>query len=365
MTERIGYLEGLRGLAAFTVFLGHFIPFFIIVSPLMDFAFTGREFSVCIFFVLSGYVLTLPFFNNKKHETLVSSAVRRYIRLLIPILFFLFIIYFYVYPGTRDILDLKGFGDMISLAFWGVFVQGQITYFPAASQYTSVLWTITIEFIGSFIVFSFASLFGKLRNRWVFYIVALILFLNTYYLAFILGMILADGYNTELSRVLKIENPYILALIFLIALILGAFPESFETIGMYSAMVVLTTVITTTGPFAGTILFQPGSGISLSYFIHILGAFFLLFALINMEWLKKALSSSVPVFFGKISFSLYLIHILVIFAFSALVRYILFNNEVNFVSGIGTLTITLPVLFGASLLMYKYVDIPGIAFSKW
>jgi len=272
MTEKIGYLEGLRGIAAFVVFLGHFIPYFILVSSLMDFAFTGREVSVCIFFVLSGYVLTLPFFTTKDHEALVSGAVRRSVRLMIPILFLLCVTYFYVYPGYRDLFNLKGFEDMLSLAFWGVFVRGQLTYIPDITQYTGVLWTMIIEFIGSFIVFSFAALFGKLRNRWLFYIVSLILFLNTYYLAFIFGMILSDGYNSKFLKDLEIQNLYILLLSFILALFLSAFPQSFEIIGIYSSVVIFSSAAVMIGPF-NTVLFQQGSGIALSFVVHIAGAF--------------------------------------------------------------------------------------------
>ncbi|WP_321505891.1 acyltransferase family protein [uncultured Methanoregula sp.] len=80
MAEKIAYLDGLRGLAAFAVFAGHFAPGFIIcssyfVSILVAIFFFGRLFVVSIFFVLSGYVPTYAFFKTGNHEILVESSL--------------------------------------------------------------------------------------------------------------------------------------------------------------------------------------------------------------------------------------------------------------------------------------------------
>jgi peptidoglycan/LPS O-acetylase OafA/YrhL len=364
MAGRVEYLEGLRGIAAFTVFLGHFFPLYIRVALLMSFAYILRDFSVCIFFVLSGYVLTFAFFSTADQEKLVSSAVRRYIRLLIPILFLLVVTYVLVYPGPGNLCDLSALPAMISQGFWGVFLQGQSAYVPNVQDYTGVLWTITIEFIGSFIVFSFAALFGQLRNRWVFYLVALVLFLNTYYLAFILGMILADLSANKSRYASGIKNPWILAAAVVIVSILGIYPLDLTGIGISSGISALTNVVTTTGPFEDTILFQYGGNISVENFIHIIAAFGLLMVLLNSEWLKSALSHYIPVFLGKISFSLYLIHMIVIFTFSSFIMAVLFEGPVNVLNGTIILIITIPVLLGVSYLMYRYVDQPGIILAK-
>jgi peptidoglycan/LPS O-acetylase OafA/YrhL len=214
MSAKILYLEGLRGIAAFTVFLGHFVLvswFFFGSIPYLNLLVPWGQFSVCIFFVLSGYVLTHSFFLQGNQEILTSGAVRRYLRLLIPILFVCLIIFAWYYPIFGGINNLGSILHLYSVMFWGIFFQGQtISYL-----YAGVLWTITIEFIGSFIVFSFASLFGKLRNRWIFYCIAIILFFNSYYLAFILGMALADSNNCRFSNIFRIKNSYAFFLIFI------------------------------------------------------------------------------------------------------------------------------------------------------
>jgi len=269
-----------------------------------------------------------------------------------------------VYPGPGNLCDLSALPAMISQGFWGVFLQGQSAYVPNVQDYTGVLWTITIEFIGSFLVFSFAALFGQLRNRWVFYLVALFLFLNTYYLAFILGMILADLSANKSRYASGIKNPWILATAVVIVSILGIYPLDLSGTGMYSGLSALTTAVTTTGPFADTILFQYGGNISVENFIHIIAAFVLLMVLLNSEWLKSALSHYISVFLGKISFSLYLIHMIVIFTFSSYVMAALFDGPVNAINGTIMLFLTIPVLLGVSYLMYRYVDQPGIILAK-
>ena len=163
MSDRIEYLDGLRGLSAFAVFLGHFIPLFIIVAPLIEFAFTVRELSVCIFFVLSGYVLTAGFFKSGNYELIKSGATRRYIRLLIPVLFTIGMVWLFVYR----IYTLSSLYDALSMAFYGVFINGQSAFFSGGNTYTGAMWTLGIEFAGSFLVFGFLALFGKSRHRWI------------------------------------------------------------------------------------------------------------------------------------------------------------------------------------------------------
>lgn len=364
MAEKLLYLEGLRGLAAFTVFLGHFFPLYIRIPALLTFAYIGRNFSICIFFVLSGFVLTYAFFRTGRHETLVSGAVRRYIRLLVPILFVLVLVYVLIYPGLKDLLDIRAFTMMISQAFWGVFLQCQSAYLPDVEDYTGVLWTITIEFIGSFIVFSFAALFGQLRNRWVFYLAALALFLNTYFLAFIFGMILADGYTNKFFTRFRFRTAWILLPIGAFAAASAAYPVSVfgETINY--GLAGLAATFTTTGPFAATTLFQVGGNIPTEDFIHIIGATALLFLLLNCVGLRSVLSTIVPVFLGKISFSLYLIHMVVILTFSVFVMSNFFDNPADPANGMIVLLFTIPILFLLSYLMYLYIDKPGTVLAK-
>src|SRR4249920_301079 len=82
---KLGYMDGLRGVAAFVVVLHHFALTFrpelvAAVSPL-TLLFAGH-FAVCIFFVISGFVLSYKFFETSRADVVTSGAVRRYFRLM-------------------------------------------------------------------------------------------------------------------------------------------------------------------------------------------------------------------------------------------------------------------------------------------
>ncbi|HET8685748.1 MAG TPA: acyltransferase, partial [Methanosarcina sp.] len=251
MTEKITYLDGLRGIAAVNVMIMHF---FIILVPAMIYsdrmpAHLGNleqifsstplgligagNFSVCIFFVLSGYVLTQKYFKTKDRNIIISGAVRRYIRLFVPvfaatILSFLLastgVFHYYIEAGvisgnnnyasywtfTPDLVDA------VKHAVWGTFFAGDDTYNP-------VLWTMTVELYGSMLVFAIALLFGGQRTRWTFYLAAVVFFLNSYYLAFIIGMGLADTFNSK-SSVFKTNNKIVLSTVLVSGLFLGSYP---------------------------------------------------------------------------------------------------------------------------------------------
>ena len=249
MDGKIGYLEGLRGIAALSVVVHHYFCAFypalifgsiaaVHLTPLepvlaaspVSALFNGA-FAVSIFFVLSGYVLPHRFFRTHDPESLSSSAARRYIRLAIPILVTSLIVFvllslhlYYSVPGSaitqsgwlhRQTQSSPGITDVIVQSLWGSLTQGQ-------GSYNTVLWTMTVEFLGSFLVLSLAALFGNLKNRWVFYLVAAAVFINTYYLAFIAGMFLCDVYSSDNTGRWKIKNPLVSATLLVAGIFLGS-----------------------------------------------------------------------------------------------------------------------------------------------
>lgn len=373
MTDKINYLDGLRGIAAINVMIMHFfivlVPA-IIYSDRMPSHFGGLEqlfsstplgligagnFSVCIFFVLSGYVLTYKYFKMKDKKIIINGAVRRYIRLFVPvfaaiILAFLLastgVFHYYIetvmISGNNNYANYWTFTpdivDAVKQAIWGSFFAGEDTYNP-------VLWTMTIEFYGSMLVFAMTLLFGVQRTRWTFYLAAAVLFFNSYYFAFVIGMVLADTFNSKTS-VFKTDNKIILSILLISGLFLGSYPVGTVTNdSLYG--------------FLNNGLFQTPK---LTY--HILGAGMIMYVLLNSRWLQNIFSSSVPVFLGKISYSLYLIHFLVISSFTCAL--FLFLHSV-FQYGTAVLIscfLSVLLIIPLSYLFYKYVDMVGVRISK-
>ena len=82
----------------------------------------------------------------------------------------------------------------------GMFTSGQANYNP-------VLWTIQLEFIGSFLVFGVCFLFASSKYRWLVYLALIIAFMNVWLFGFITGMILADLYVNKKSFFEKLNHP--------------------------------------------------------------------------------------------------------------------------------------------------------------
>ena len=121
-TDRLLALEGLRGLAAISVVLFHF---FVLLYPALYYgpgfiqhmrfenniygsplnAFISGAFAVSIFFVLSGFVLTVGFFQTKKSSIIERLATKRYFRLMLPALASVIIAWIYIslgFPHNSD-----------------------------------------------------------------------------------------------------------------------------------------------------------------------------------------------------------------------------------------------------------------------
>jgi peptidoglycan/LPS O-acetylase OafA/YrhL len=90
MNQRFEELDSLRGLAALAVFFGHMYLVFnenLISKLLFEFgplriAVAGSE-AVTFFFVLSGFVLSLPFYSNRQ-PNYRHFVIRRVCRIYIP-----------------------------------------------------------------------------------------------------------------------------------------------------------------------------------------------------------------------------------------------------------------------------------------
>lgn len=86
-SHRYKQLDSLRGLAALTVFIGHSVGSVVNASVLtkvqttpLSILFNGYA-AVMFFFVLSGFVLSLPFVNNEKPLSLTAFYTKRFFRI--------------------------------------------------------------------------------------------------------------------------------------------------------------------------------------------------------------------------------------------------------------------------------------------
>ncbi|ASN68112.1 hypothetical protein 8F11_77 [uncultured Caudovirales phage] len=371
--KKLYYLEGVRGIAAFMVLLSHFIQVFypallsseqslvhnaieskVPQTPLN--LFYNGNFAVCIFFVLSGYVLSYRFIKKKDKTILVESATKRYFRLVLPVavsVVFAYIIlrldlFYYGYmPGFTN-ATMPDFYAMEPSIFHALKEAFYGTFFENEFSYNAVLWTMYYELLGSFIVFSFLALLGNLRNRYIFYIILLVMFWNTYFIAFVLGMLLCDAFNSLDEKIINMFKSKISIILFsTTGIYLGSFPYVNYKDTIYEIIVV--------------------PELNVNYFMmsHIIGAFFILLVLLSSEILQKIFSLKVFRFLGDISFSLYLTHFIIINSLSSYIFIKLIKEGLSYnISFLITFITSLLVIFILSYLLYKYVDSKSVIFSK-
>jgi peptidoglycan/LPS O-acetylase OafA/YrhL len=368
--SKLACLEALRGLAALAVVVGHFIlafwPGFFFRTglgwsefPLWlqtlsrfpgKFLWDGHT-AVSLFFVLSGFVLSLSYFQGGGASALGSAALRRYPRLMLPAAASILLALALLQAGaicSQDAVQfmnqsqglpplpdhpdpaktrcwLAGFYNIspnlavaAHQAVWGAFAGSVATY-------NLVLWTMGIELNGSFLVFGFLALFGSLRNRWLVYGIAGGLFLlnqSYFYLDFLLGMGLCDLWVHN-QRTWQWSLPFRPALVLVgVALFLVPWKplEALMLVGVSAAA----------------------------------------------PRLQQLLAAGWLAFLGRVSFGLYLVH-MPVFCSLGCGLYLLLCRKLGWTHSAGGLTAALASL-AASLLMacafYHAVDRPTIVVTR-
>jgi peptidoglycan/LPS O-acetylase OafA/YrhL len=213
LDTRVTYLDGVRGWAAVAVLLDHaavlLLGYVVPVYQSKPFApFTDGVLAVHVFFVLSGFALSIGFVRTRDPRLVRALALRRYVRLTIPILAVCVIAYLLMRAGliaSRQASPILRSGDWLGLHY------GFQPSFPAMlkfalfdvyfdysleTSYNSSLWTMSIELYGSLLVLALLALAGGLgRARIGIYLLvgAVLYATHPEQCAFILGMLLAEA----------------------------------------------------------------------------------------------------------------------------------------------------------------------------
>ena len=108
--KRLHFVDGLRGWAAVAVLLCHlFIQLFpyspqvaVLLAQLLPFS--GAA-AVYVFFVISGFVLSIRYVETKDSDGLARMAASRYLRLALPIFVGCSIVHFFLVSGIIPAAD--------------------------------------------------------------------------------------------------------------------------------------------------------------------------------------------------------------------------------------------------------------------
>lgn len=315
--ERFDALDGLRGVAALIVVVYHFMSAFLpglvpmyspsvpgwVDSPIGIF-FNGT-FSVYVFFVLSGFVLSGSSLRPRSH--LMWDCFLRYLRLALPATASILIAWglLKIFPTSADQLekvipgewlswtyqgDIPGAGRALQDGFFDIFRHGE-------SQFNNVLWTMQTELIGSLGIYFF---FQFVKNHRLLILMAMgVSFLSSSllqpYLAFVIGsaLCLAARRGTRIGESAAV-------LFFVVGIILGSQSSGFaERAGINDV---------------ANPLFELGNQHSVFY---PLAAGAVVAGVIWSYRLRAMFSTRLPVFLGKISFPIYLLHVPLIYTIFA------------------------------------------------
>lgn len=350
--DRLYFLDGLRGWAALVVVLGHVFMLWLLnpdglaasanerlltiinASPagvLMDGAL-----AVHVFFVISGFALSYPVLaGSSKVKTLLTIAAFRYQRLVIPIFMScLFALAVWPFFNNIEAGRVSGSGllaafynftprwqDLFRFSFYDVFFRYSFT-----ETWNPVLWTMRTELYGSFAIFLLLAAIPHRATRLVVAAIWTIYYFQTGYACFPAGYIIA-----ELLFIDKRRSEVLAALLLGIALV--------------SAILCRTSALANPVPMnaiAITIL----SGVVLSERCQIL------------------LSNPLSRFLGRISFSLYLIHVPIICSIGSAI-YLQVAPSYGFLATaaiVGPLVVAIAVL--CAILFHTIVDDKIVGFAK-
>lgn len=336
------YLDGLRGLISILVFVRHFsLPwqkhmdygygyenyYGILRLPILRLMYAGPL--VPMFFIVSGFVLSIKTFKLAQiaaHESLFlslsKSTFRRAVRLFSPPIittFFVMVLaqlgrFSFPYsdmPGRIPVYPVAESSFWIQFIRWTNFVTDELVnpwrWDVPRLEYGPHLWTIPISYKGSLVVFLLCLMLARVRPNVRLYILcgqlAYALMQGRWDIApFLAGMVLSQlslfrstntlpqSKNTNNHHSLGYVGDILDFLLLLMGLYIGSFPRHNRATDCVSG-------------------YQFLCAITPNYrYWHDIAAFNIIWALSRQRRLQVPLSSATAQYFGRISFSMYLIH---------------------------------------------------------
>ncbi|WP_440495641.1 acyltransferase family protein [Serratia sarumanii] len=367
MNQHINSADGLRGTACIAVVLSHmvltFFPFmhggdtphnsvevFIFNSP-FSFFYSGTA-AVYIFFTLSGVVLTASFERSvKKKHPLPSFVIKRYIRLMIPVLascVFGYLVFSNIHVDTSDVSSWAARLGTEDYNIYDSVINGVLRVFLSGgySKYNWVLWTMQIELFCSYLLIFTISTFSKLRfNNYIF--IAISLYLASIFLDNSQILIGASCFffGAAIYKSDKKINETLLILLFFVGIYLAG---CHFTSNSYSFI------------FAFTERKSQAQEL-----VYVLSGLIITTCVIKSINLSSFFSSSKLRVLGDISFSLYLIHLPVIYS----VGIPLFNHidkEINQYSISAAIAILISLLLSIVIAkaFHILIDKPSVITSR-
>ncbi|MCE3297010.1 MAG: acyltransferase 3 [Crocinitomicaceae bacterium] len=370
----------MRGLAALLVFVHHIRLLFYkdafeamddtviswhLPAFLQDFiiqlknTFVDGTLFVWVFWILSAYVLSIRLFRPGKENkpVLYLSFLKRYLRLFIPItvsvllvLLFIRVGWFYNKEAARELVTINqdpawlnsffnfdfGLAKVLNFLFFEVYFN-----YNFDQTFNPVLWSIQNEFIGSLFIFALFGIVGKYAGRLYVYLllIPVLIYLGLFELfPFLIGYALCDldfseNHHRFFERMKRLEKQL--------------FARKWLTLLLFFVLL------------AGSKVLWIWFGAP-NHVIYMTQSFVILYFSLRNELFVRFLSLKWVYGFGSLSFSFYLLHMIVICSFSSYLMLIDLGGGFKIVIVVLTFIISLLI----SIPFYLFIDKFAIRFSN-
>lgn len=376
MKQRIAYIDGLRGLACIFVFINHFLMAFFPASYLGADAvshfdigieawysqspvsvITNGNFWVCVFFVISAFVISYNILKRAEDDTehyrtaLAKSFIRRYPRLMLPVFAVCIIILLASWlnlfannsaaavTGSSLMLGRYEYRltlkELLSSAFVKIWLFSDETF-------SNSFWMLTTLFLGGFLSSVLSIMAGRKNQRMLLlygFFALLFASFGSLYLTFVFGTMIAYIVVRKKSWLERIQNSGLCGVLavclLLFGLFLGGYPSGVTPTNLYRLLNHLPETIVT------------------YEFYHMIGAVLITSAIICLPALQKFLSGKPIQFLGSISFAVYLLNLPLIFSFSSGMAIGLYNTRL--IRNYGLLALLVLIASTTALLLLSYL----------
>lgn len=372
-TKRITWIDGLRGVASLFIVFHHFIMGYYPAayqgaqalthmeggveaefsqSPLAFFAI--GDLWVSVFCLVSGFVISYQVFHMTDEKQFSRSLLKRYPRLMLPVFALSAIVFVMLHlnlffntqaaalTGSEWLAqfyqDKTTLSDLIFSSIADTWIVGYSTL------YSNAFWMLADLFGGSFMAYILAAMSKGMNRRVIFvYIGAALIYLstNSRLTDFALGVLISYIVAQYGESIHKHKKGCVAAglVMLVLSVVLGAYPVAYAPTNAYRFLNHLPDRL---NPY---------------YFYHMLASALLVMAIWLLNPLRKLLSAKPVRFLGKISYSIYLVHIPVLFSLSAwlLIKLTEATGEYNISAGI-MFAISLGVILILAWLFYLLVE---------
>ncbi|RZG47747.1 MULTISPECIES: acyltransferase family protein [Acinetobacter] len=315
MSAKINSAESIRGLACLAVVFSHlamsFFPYLHHFDPneVTDLAWVNAthhspfafiysgDAAVFVFFVLSGYVLSYATLNKPEqfHKKIKMMMVKRYPRLMIPALtscLIIWLVFKFVHINSHHVgMWLQAF-TVQGFSLKQVLYEGTIGAFLfSESDVNWVLWTMTIELMGSFALFFLLYLLHY--KKIAFWLGSMIIPCLAYYWR-------GQGFSFGISS-------------FIIGIYIYLYAK---TLTSYVAIPMLMLGLYFAGAHNTSASYQwlyAFWGEHTYDYCNFLAGTLIVYSVLMSPLLSKCLDHPILVWLGKLSFSIYLLHLLMLY----------------------------------------------------